>query len=134
MHLSGDIISGPIPTWPVTLTNAGRWRINVAPVYPILIKEVYTPETFCVSRGNNLLANNGKINVDRITGAVVVDVTGGFNRPDLADVALHSYPHDPTKTTLEETPLGPMQVVDLYDGIRVPHPENIQNKLVVSTL
>ena len=131
--INGDTLSGAMPAYPVRLTNAGRWRINIDSRFPVLIKDVPYPETFCVNRDNNLLDATGAINVDGITGAVVVDVTGGFSRPDIDNVALHSYPHDPTKTTIEQTPLGPMQVVDLYDGIRVPHPENVQNKLIVST-
>lgn len=131
ISILGDIITSGIPDYTVQIANAGRFKINVENRHTVLIKDVPQGETVVIGKGSNILGPKGKFNIDGIAGTIVADVEGV--RPDINNVAIHSYPHDPATYTLEQTPLGVMPVVDLFDGIRVEHGENILNKLVLST-
>src|SRR5690606_5942615 len=65
-------------------------------------------------------------------GSIVSYVDGWQGRTDTQNEWRHNYPHDATKYTYAETPLGRMRVVDLADGIRVDAGEAIKDKLVIN--
>jgi hypothetical protein len=131
LNFTGDIYSGGIPDYSLVVENAGRFNITSPP--QLLIDNIPSGESIVIGNKSTIFRDHGALDIDRLNGTILAYVDGGFGRPDLEDIAIHSYPHDPATTTIEQTPLGPMAVVDLNDGIRVDYGETVQGKLILST-
>lgn len=133
VDVEGDFHSGTQwPTYRVVLEHAGRFLVKSP--YRTLIKSVGADKALTIKKGSTLITQRGNLELDLLAGTIVAHVDGGFGRADIDNEWRHAYPHDPTKYSLADTPLGRMHVVDLADGIRIDAGEIIQNKLICTTL